>query len=130
MGLEVCREIRKIDSSIPILFLTALGTSEKIVLGLESGADDYLVKPFKFIELLARIRTLLRRVDNNSSPVQDDPQDEFKYKAADLELNDFTKTVTRNDIPIPLTTTEYRLLLDFCYYCCFPSIYFYFLLFF
>jgi two-component system, OmpR family, copper resistance phosphate regulon response regulator CusR len=50
-GLEVCKEFRKTDENTPILFLTALGTSENIVLGLESGADDYLVKPFKFIEL-------------------------------------------------------------------------------
>lgn len=52
-GIEVCKEIRKADHSIPVLFLSALGTAENIVLGLEIGADDYLVKPFKFIELLA-----------------------------------------------------------------------------
>ena len=60
-GLDVCKEIRKTNKHVPILFLTALGSSENIVLGLESGGDDYLVKPFKFIELVARIKSLLRR---------------------------------------------------------------------
>ncbi len=50
-GLEVCKEIRKTNTAIPVLLLTALGTSENVVLGLETGADDYLVKPFKFVEL-------------------------------------------------------------------------------
>lgn len=110
-GLEVCREIRKGNNRVPILILTALGTSENIVLGLETGADDYLVKPFKFIELLARIRTLLRRAEGTPT-VADQPKDEV-YRMADLELNDTTKTVTRDGVKISLTTTEYRLLLYF-----------------
>lgn len=110
-GLEVCREIRKTNHSIPVLFLTALGTAENIVLGLETGADDYLVKPFKFIELVARIKTLLRRSDNtNSIP---EIQEEYVFRFADLELNDYTKVVTRDGKIISLTTTEYRLLLYF-----------------
>jgi DNA-binding response OmpR family regulator len=60
-GYEVCKEIRKKDLSVPIIFLSALGTAENIVMGLEHRGDDYIVKPFKFIELLARIRNLLRR---------------------------------------------------------------------
>lgn len=111
-GLEVCKEIRKTNTALPVLFLTALGTSENIVLGLETGADDYLVKPFKFIELVARIKTLLRRVDHTGTPAVD-PQDEHIYKISDLVLNDYTKTVTRNNETISLTTTEYRLLLHF-----------------
>ena len=111
-GLEVCREIRKTNNSIPVLFLTALGTSENIVLGLETGADDYLVKPFKFIELVARIRTLLRRSSDNSNSLPE-VQEEHVYRFADLELNDYTKTVTRDGKVISLTTTEYRLLLYF-----------------
>jgi two-component system, OmpR family, copper resistance phosphate regulon response regulator CusR len=108
-GLEVCKEFRKTDKNTPILFLTALGTSENIVLGLESGADDYLVKPFKFIELVARIKTLMRRVGNVSKS-----EDESSiFRIDDLELNDYTKTVTRNGEVISLTTTEYRLLLYF-----------------
>ncbi|MFN3756123.1 MAG: response regulator transcription factor [Flavobacterium sp.] len=110
-GLEVCREIRKTDTNVPILFLTALGTSENIVLGLDSGADDYLVKPFKFIELLARIKTLLRRSDLSSiTPAE---QESFIYSMDTLQLNDYTKTVTRDGDIISLTTTEYKLLLHF-----------------
>src|SRR5690606_31062292 len=63
-GLEVCKAIRSDNSKIPILFLTALGSAENIVLGLSTGADDYLVKPFKFIELVARIKNLLRRSED------------------------------------------------------------------
>jgi two-component system copper resistance phosphate regulon response regulator CusR len=111
-GLELCKEIRKTDGSTPILFLTALGTSENIVLGLESGADDYLVKPFKFIELVARIKTLLRRTENKSAPIHN-PQEEYIYTIDDLELNDFTKTVTRDEVEVSLTSTEYRLLFHF-----------------
>lgn len=110
-GLDVCREIRKTDIQIPILFLTALGTAENIVLGLESGADDYLVKPFKFIELLARIKTLLRRTESyNPSP---EIQEDYIYKIDDLILNDYSKTVTRGGEVISLTTTEFKLLLNF-----------------
>lgn len=110
-GLEVCREIRKTNHSIPVLFLTALGTAENIVLGLETGADDYLVKPFKFIELVARIKNLIRRSDNGQ-PLPE-IQEEHVYRFSDLELNDYTKTVTRDGKTISLTTTEYRLLLYF-----------------
>lgn len=112
-GLEVCKEIRKTNTAIPVLFLTALGTSENIVLGLESGADDYLVKPFKFIELIARVKTLLRRTENATTSAAPDIQQEYIYKIDDLEVNDYTKTVTRDDKVISLTTTEYRLLLYF-----------------
>jgi two-component system, OmpR family, copper resistance phosphate regulon response regulator CusR len=109
-GLEVCKAIRKEDTRIPVLFLTALGTAENVVVGLESGADDYLVKPFKFIELIARVRTLLRRYDvtgDNASGLDS----EFVYRADDLVLDDDAKTVTRDDQDISLTSTEYRLLL-------------------
>lgn len=111
-GYDVCKEIRKKDLSIPIIFLSALGTSENIVMGLEHRADDYIVKPFKFIELLARIRNLLRRTENTSLP-KPDAQEEFIYRIDDLVVNDYTKTVIRNYLDISLTTTEYRLLLFF-----------------
>lgn len=109
-GLDICKEIRNQNKRVAILFLTALGTAENIVIGLETGADDYLVKPFKFIELLARIKSLLRRTDSLHVPKQDEA---YTYRFADLTLNDFTKTVTRDDRPVPLTSTEYRLLLMF-----------------
>lgn len=108
-GLGLCREIRQTDKLTPILFLTALGTTENIVIGLEAGADDYLVKPFKFIELVARIKTLLRRSEVQHSP----KSEEHIYTADDLILNDNAKTVERNGQMISLTTTEYRLLLYF-----------------
>lgn len=111
-GYEVCKEIRRKDLSVPIIFLSALGTSENIVMGLEYNADDYLVKPFKFIELLARIRNLLRRTENTSMP-KPDTQEEFIYKIDNLVVNDYTKTVVRNNQEVSLTTTEYRLLLFF-----------------
>jgi len=111
-GLEVCKAIRTNNTQVPILFLTALGTPENIVLGLENGADDYLVKPFKFIELVARIRTLIRRTEGNSS-VKTEAQEEHLYTFGDLIVNDYSKTVSRAKEEISLTTTEYKLLLYF-----------------
>lgn len=112
-GLEVCKAIRVENQFVPILFLTALGTSENIVLGLENGADDYLVKPFKFIELVARIKTLIRRSKGKSPNVEIELEDEHTFVFGDLKLNDYTKTVTRANEEISLTTTEYKLLLNF-----------------
>ena len=111
-GLEVCKAIRQTDKLVPILFLTALGTSENIVLGLENGADDYLVKPFKFIELVARIKTLFRRTEPKHSNISM-PEEEHIYRVADLEVNDYSKTVTKAGKSISLTSTEYRLLYCF-----------------
>jgi len=109
-GLEVCRQIRSKNSQVGILMLTALGSAENVVLGLDTGADDYLVKPFKLIELMARVRTLLRRSEGSSSNI---PEDSDVYTFADVELNDTTKTVYRNGKEVSLTSTEYRLLLMF-----------------
>lgn len=105
-GIELCKQFRKDNSQVPILFLTALGTTENIVHGLEAGADDYLVKPFKFIELLARIKNLLKRTQ------QFIPQEEISHVLSidNLTLDDITKTVKRGDQIINLTSTEYRLL--------------------
>ncbi len=111
-GLEVCKEIRKKNKTIPILFLTALGSSENIVLGLENGGDDYLVKPFKFIELVARIKSLLRRSGHtNISDMEINDMDIYHF--GDLSVNDYTKKVTRSGQEISLTSTEYKLLLYF-----------------
>lgn len=108
-GIEVCKQIRSNKNKTPILFLTALGSAENVVLGLSSGADDYLIKPFKFIELVARIRTLLRR--SNQFGVSASIDDVYTF--ADLEVNDSSKTVLRNEQELSLTSTEYRLLLVF-----------------
>lgn len=105
-GLEVCTKIRE-KSNVPIILLTALGTAENVALGLNTGADDYLVKPFKFIELIARIRSLLRR-----SEVQDQPKGAV-FSFADIVLDDDSKEVSRAGVLISLTSTEYRLLLMF-----------------
>ncbi len=106
-GLDVCTELRAHGLKTPILFLTALSTSENIVIGLNSGADDYLVKPFKFMELHARINALIRRHEQ----VNDLPVAENRYYLADLTVDDDAKTVARGGNLISLTATEYRLLL-------------------
>ncbi|MBD8490874.1 response regulator transcription factor [Echinicola sp. CAU 1574] len=109
-GLDVCKEIRTNVIDTPILFLTALGSTENVVLGLDSGADDYLAKPFKFMELQARVRTLLRRSGLKNDAGEDTEGEEI-FKFSDLLINDDTKTVTRAGFDISLTSTEYRLLL-------------------
>lgn len=109
-GLDVCKQIRVQSSEVPILFLTAMGSTENVVIGLDSGADDYLVKPFKFIELLARIKTLMRR-GGKSEETETAASDIYRF--ADLVLNDTEKTVHRNEHEISLTSTEFRLLLMF-----------------
>lgn len=112
-GLEVCKKIRTNGyKNVPILILTALGTAENVVLGLETGADDYLAKPFKLIELKARIKNLLRRTDGLEI-TKPNVQDAEVYRFADLEVNDYTKQVKRACSDISLTSTEYRLLLMF-----------------
>lgn len=108
-GLDVCKKLRQHDKNIPILMLTALGTAENVVMGLEAGADDYLVKPFKFIELVARIRTLLRRTGEHPLSAGNQHVHEF----ADIHLDDYAKTVKRGKTQVSLTSTEYRLLLMF-----------------
>lgn len=100
-GLELCKKIRR-QKDVPILMLTALGSTNDIVTGLDAGADDYLAKPFKFQELLARIRALVRRKQNVPGDTV------FKY--GDLEINNKTKEVKRNGTIIKLTVREFYLL--------------------
>lgn len=100
-GLEVCTKLRKeVGNALPILMLTASGTTDDIVEGLNVGADDYLIKPFKFRELLARVRALSRRKMNNAR----------KLRVEELEMNTETKEVFRNGKQIELTAREFRLL--------------------
>jgi two-component system copper resistance phosphate regulon response regulator CusR len=106
-GIDVCKEIRAHGIQTPILFLTALNTPDNIALGLNSGADDYLVKPFKFNELIARIRAILRRVNIEKVGHQ---EPKAKYVLSNLLFDDAAKKVSRNGINISLTVTEYRLL--------------------
>jgi two-component system copper resistance phosphate regulon response regulator CusR len=102
-GLEICKQIKKSQPQTPVIMLTALGTTENIVTGLDNGADDYLVKPFKIAELNARIRTLLRRY-SGTQPAED------IISIGSLQINTDAKTVSRNNKEITLTATEYRLL--------------------
>lgn len=99
-GLEICQAIRKQGKQTPVLFLTARDTTADKVEGLDAGADDYLVKPFEFDELLARVRSLLRR-HSDKSPL---------LKVDSLRLNPVKKLVTRKGHVINLTGTEYSLL--------------------
>lgn len=109
-GLELCRRSRQTDSYIdtPILLLTALGTTDNIVMGLDSGADDYLTKPFKVAELLARLRSLTRRKTVKQTRETDLKQNFLRF--ADIVMNLDAKEVMRNGILIELTATEFRLL--------------------
>lgn len=102
-GMELCRQIRDKKILTPILFLTALGTTENIVAGLNVGGDDYLVKPFKFEELEARLHSLNRR---KQIPLQQ----EESIVIGSLSINLKSKLVHYNDKAINLTSTEYRLL--------------------
>ncbi|MFP3898520.1 MAG: response regulator transcription factor [Dehalococcoidia bacterium] len=100
-GMQVCQELRAKKVNTPILMLTAKDTVEDRVTGLDKGADDYLVKPFAFSELLARIRALLRREGTSKSP---------EIRVGDLVLNTLTREVRRGHRPIELTTKEYVIL--------------------
>jgi two-component system, OmpR family, copper resistance phosphate regulon response regulator CusR len=106
-GIEVCGELRSFFPNLPILFLTALGSAANVAMGLDSGGDDYLVKPFKFIELHARIKALLRRADHRDVQKSSDSV----FALGDLIVNDDAKTVKRGDRNIELTATEFRLLI-------------------
>lgn len=102
-GFEVCKTIRKNNNSVPILMLSALGTLNDKVNGLDSGADDYLTKPFHFKELLARIRALKRRNDPGQLSRKE-------IRIDDLVIDLDAKEVERGSIPISLTAKEFRLL--------------------
>ncbi len=102
-GLELCKEVRKQGITTPILMLTALGTTEDKVSGLDSGADDYLVKPFEFKELLARIRSLSRR-SLGTAEISN------KLVYHDLELDLDKKQAVRSGKSIALTAKEFSLL--------------------
>ena len=103
-GLSVLQELRKKKVTTPVLLLTVKATIEDKVLGLDSGADDYLTKPFAFQELLARVRALLRRRAEADSPL---------LQVADLALDPATRFVSRGDEKIELTAKEFALLAYF-----------------
>jgi two-component system, OmpR family, copper resistance phosphate regulon response regulator CusR len=102
-GIELCKQIRQIDTKIPILMLTALGEVQNKVNGLKAGADDYLIKPFHFIELVARIEALLRR----QIPV---PDENHLLVFEDLKLDTWSNVAERAGNQITLTAKEFTLL--------------------
>lgn len=100
-GMDVCHRIRLLDTSTPILMLTALDSMRSKVAGLDAGADDYLVKPFHLDELLARVRALLRRTPDAHHPI---------LQAQGVTLNPATQTATRAGRSIELTPKEFAVL--------------------
>ena len=100
-GIEVCRQIRAFSVRVPIVMLTAKGDTHDVVLGLEAGADDYMVKPFKPSELVARIRTRLRRTSSEVSGI---------LLLADIAIDILEHTITRGGKEVPLTRLEFDLL--------------------
>lgn len=108
-GIDVCKFLKNNPqtSRIPIIMLTAKGEESDIVLGLELGSDDYITKPFKIRELLARVKAVLRRVKINISPLSKE-KDLIKFK--DLVIDSIKHQVTLKDQPLNLTSTEFKLL--------------------
>jgi Response regulators consisting of a CheY-like receiver domain and a winged-helix DNA-binding domain len=101
-GFELCKKIRNNKNMTPVIMLTSLDSVEDKLTGFDCGADDYLVKPFSFQELFARIKALMRR--NKETPLIP------VLKVLDLELDSISKKVKRNDKEIDLTATEYKIL--------------------
>lgn len=100
-GDKILQQLREAGNNTPVIFLTAKGLEEDKIFGLNSGADDYIVKPFSFYELLARMRAILRRDKNIVSPI---------LKVDNLTLNHITREVRRKDTLLDLTPKEYALL--------------------
>lgn len=99
-GIEVCRSIRKVNTAVPIIFLTAKDTVSDTIFGLEAGANDYIRKPFAFEELLARIRVQLRAENAETTLLS----------VGDIELDVNTHIVRKNNIEIPFTQKEFALM--------------------
>ena len=99
-GIEICRQIRA-ESMVPIVMLTAKGDSHDVVLGLEAGADDYMVKPFKNSELVARLKVRLRRTPSDSGN---------SLRIGDISIDQVAHSLTRDGRIIPLTRLEFDLL--------------------
>ena len=103
-GYDLCKQIRATDPSIPVIMLTALNSLENKIEGYDAGADDYIIKPFEFRELLMKIRVLLRRTMNQQIPTG------TLLKAGDLLMNLDSKEVSRGGKKISLTAKEFQLL--------------------
>lgn len=104
-GLSVCRALRR-NSDVPIIMLTARGTEMDKIVGLETGADDYVVKPFSLGELLARIRSLLRRTKN------DKQENQMQLTSGNVSLDLTSRRVSKDDAEVHLTQKEFNLLAE------------------
>jgi two-component system copper resistance phosphate regulon response regulator CusR len=102
-GLELCKRLKKLNQNIPVLMLTALGTTDDKINGFDAGADDYLVKPFEFRELLARVKVLVKKSGLPNAQVN-------KLVQEDLELDLDRKLARRGNATIELTAKEFTLL--------------------
>jgi DNA-binding response OmpR family regulator len=102
-GLDLCKNLKKVNPEIPVLMLTALGTTDDKITGFDAGANDYLVKPFEFRELLARVKVLTRK------PIKNDEKTD-SLKVGDVELDLEKKVVKRGNSYIDLTAKEFSLL--------------------
>ena len=103
-GYELCKRIRSRNAQVPVIMLTALNSLNDKIEGYDAGADDYIIKPFEFKELLMKMRVLLKRSSHQNVPVG------TILKAADLEINLDNKEVKRHDTVINLTAKEFQLL--------------------
>ncbi len=101
-GLSICKYLRERGDKRPIIILTAKTSTEDKITGLDTGADDYITKPFSFDELLARIRVQLRRIGKSTNKIE--------LQSGNITLNTETKEVTHHGIPLHLTPTEFSLL--------------------
>ena len=102
-GFEVCRTLRDAGKQVPVVFLTARDAKEDMLQGFTKGGDDYITKPFSIDELVARVRAVLRRTQNQAPPTT-------TLTCADLSLDEATMRVTRGDDAISLSPTEFKLL--------------------
>jgi DNA-binding response OmpR family regulator len=102
-GLDLCRKLKKLKPDVPVLMLSALGTTDDKLIGFDAGADDYLVKPFEFRELLARVKVLLKKAGQSTDPHK-------KLIVGDLELDLDKKDARRANTHIDLTAKEFALL--------------------
>lgn len=110
-GLEICKRIRSKSAVTPILMLTAKSSEMDRVIGLELGADDYVTKPFSIMELMARVKAIIRRVDSMKNP--DDEAAPDTIRAGDMVIDVEKRSLTLNGKPVDITMKEFDLLLHF-----------------
>ena len=108
-GLEACQEIRMF-STVPIIMLTARSEDSDLLMGFESGADDYITKPFNILELKARVRALLRRAGISAAGQAESEENDFVLRKGSLKVDTERRSVTKDGAPVELTLKEFDLL--------------------